>query len=236
MNLYFLLEGASTEVKFYPKLVESIFEDRLLKINKVSDVTGQDHSYFILTGSGYPQIYTHILADTLSDILQYRDFTHLFICIDSDELSIDDRIAEFKDIYERFLEDGLNVEEFCEVNLIIQYRCIESWFLGNKRFYKQNSNNPDMLKFNQFYNVKLQDPEQMGFDIDYDSHASYHYAYLRQMIRENRRQYNKSNPSTVCEASYIQRLKERFYSDQHIGSFGYLIIKLSELNDKLTGD
>jgi hypothetical protein len=233
MNLYFLVEGASTEIKFYPELVKSIFEDRLIRIQNVQDVNDIENSYYILTGNGYPQIYSHILKNTIEDINQYPHFNYLFVCLDADEMSIEERSIEFREVCEALKREGTVLNENCEIVLIIQNRCIETWFLGNKRFFRRNTSNEDMLNFHFFYNVKTHDPEEMNYDIGYDNHASYHYSYLKHMVKENRRVYSKRNANTVCELTYISQLKERFTKEKHIGTFGYLFTTLVDIDDRI---
>lgn len=233
MNLYFLVEGASTEVKFYPKLVASIFGDRLERIQNVYDVNDIQNSYYILSANGYPQIYSHILKNTIEDLNEYKSFNYLFVCLDADEMTVDERIIEFNETLQTLGKDGTIINSLCEIVLVVQNRCIETWFLGNKRFYRRNTSNPEMLDFHFFYNVKENDPEDMGYDKSFDNHASYHYSYLKHMARENRQIYSKHNASAVCQDSYIQRLKERYLDDKHIGSFGNLITTLQDLSEKM---
>lgn len=233
MNLYFLVEGASTEVKFYPELVRSIFEGRMSKIQNVQDVNNDQNSYYILTGNGYPQIYTHILKNTIEDINQYPHFNYLFVCLDADEMSINERSTEFTEVCGNLKREGTVLNEHCEVVLIVQNRCIETWFLGNKKFFRRNTSNEDMLNFHFFYNVKTNDPEEMEYDSGYDSHASYHYSYLKHMVKENRRVYSKKNANAVCEPGYIQQLKERYLKEKHIGTFGYLLTTLVDINERI---
>ena len=38
---------------------------------------------------------------------------------------------------------------------------MESWFLGNRKILKDNPQNPLMLKYLRFYNVKNDNPELM---------------------------------------------------------------------------
>ena len=236
MNLYFLVEGASTEAKFYPALIKSIFDTKLKRILKIADVNQDNDSFYILSANGYPQIYSHILKNTIEDLNQYKEFNYLFICLDADEMTIEERHSEFQEVYNDLKESGTSVHDLCEIILVIQNRCIETWFLGNKRFYRRNTSNHNLLDFHFFYNIKVNDPEEMSYDIGYENHASYHYAYLKQMIRENRNTYSKKNATVVCEDNYIQQLKERAKTDQHIKSFGLLIDKLNQINQRLLGN
>ena len=65
MNIYFLVEGKSTEKKVYPKFVEYFFEGRLTKVNQFNQVV--DNNYFLLSGNGYPRIFTDVLKNAIVD-------------------------------------------------------------------------------------------------------------------------------------------------------------------------
>lgn len=233
MNLYFLVEGASTEKKFYPALIDSIFGGELTKVPTVDAVNEAENSFYILSANGYPQIYTHILKNSIEDVNQYPLYNYLFVCLDADELTVEERIAEFNEVYDRLAQSGTALNDHCEIVLIIQQRCIETWFLGNKKFYKRNSANSEMLDFHFFYNVKTNDPELMGYAEDYETHASYHYAYLKKMVSERRQVYSKKSAQSVCDEKYIAELINRNQIEKHMDTFGLLLNKLLEIKERL---
>lgn len=233
MNLYFLVEGASTEKKFYPALIKTIFNDEINEIATVDQVNDLSNSFFVLSANGYPQIYSHILKHTIEDINNYPLYNYLFICLDADEQSVPERIQEFEEVYNTLTDSGTRLNGNCEVILIVQNRCIETWFLGNSKFYRRNTSNPEMLNFHFFYNVKTNDPELMGYDNDYETHSAYHLAYLKKMISENRQVYSKRKPTAVCDPKYINELIKRKQDKAHLSSFGVLIDKLFQIRQRV---
>lgn len=232
MNIYFLVEGAITEKRFYPALVDYIFDGKLNKLVNVYDVNSTNDGFFVLSGNGYPQIY-QILEDTILDINTYSDFNYLFVSLDADERTIEETVQEFTEEIEKLKVKGIFVPEPCEIVLVVQNRCIETWFLGNSAFFRRQTSNPEMLKFHHFFNVRINDPEEMGFDENFSLHAGYHYSYFKQMALENNERYSKSNPLVVCSANFISNLITRYNETDHIKSFKKLCDKLEVLNQKL---
>lgn len=232
MNVYFLVEGAKTEKKFYPALINYIFKNGLTEIEKVYEVSDDIDGFFVLSGNGYPQIY-EVLENTIQDINSYPAFNYLFFCLDADEMSVDEVVKEFNEELVALRAKNVIVHNLCEIILIVQNRCIETWFLGNRSFFRRQTSNPDMLKFHYFYNVRINDPEDMGFDVPFDQHAGYHFSYFKQMANENKATYSKRNPEVVCQNLYIENLINRVNSTKHMSSFKYLCKVLNELNNRL---
>jgi len=219
MNIYFLVEGKSTEKKVYPKFIEHFFESKLTKVNQFDEVV--DNNYFLLSGNGYPRIFTDVLKNSIIDINSAGNYNYLILCIDSDENSIEERQQELGEYLEQFKEEGIELSSNCKIELIVQHRCIETWFLGNKVIYKTNPASKILSKFQAFYNVKDNDPELLPVFKDFGNHASFHFAYLREMLLERNVRYSKNYPRDVAEKHYLERLIERGETDSHILSFMY---------------
>ncbi len=229
MNIYFLVEGRSTEKKVYPKFIESIFEGKLTKVNQYYEVT--NNNYFLLSGNGYPNIFTNILKNTILDINLNGSFDYLFICIDADETSIEQRKIELSNYLEDFRNEGIELETDCKIELIVQNRCIETWFLGNKKVYNANTSNEKYRKYQKFYNVSLNDPELMPIFHGFETHANFHFAYLREMLKDKNIRYTKKFPREVSENHYINQLLVRAEKENHLSTFLYfynLCIKIKE--------
>jgi hypothetical protein len=90
-----------------------------------------------------------------------------------------------------------------------------------------------MLRFHHFYNVRINDPEEMGFDWPFDLHAGYHFSYFKQMANENKSTYSKNNPLVVCQDNFIQDLIKRTDDTNHIRTFKILFDELNRLRNKL---
>jgi len=217
MNIYFLVEGRSTEKKAYPKFVEHFFEGQLTKVRQFDEVS--NNNYFLLSGNGYPRIFTDVLKSSISDINSVSRYDYLILCIDADENSIEERHQELQEYLEQFKDEGIELSPDCKLELVVQKRCIETWFLGNKVVYKANPTSKVLAEFQAFYNVKDYDPELMPVFKDFGNHANFHFAYLREMLLERNVRYSKNHPRDVAEKHYLERLIERGEKDSDILSF-----------------
>lgn len=111
--------------------------------------------------------------------------------------------------------------------------CMETWFLGNRVIYKENPQSQRLSKFMHYYNVKQDDPEDMGNinESEYATKAQFHHQYLKDMFRERNIRYSKNNPSEVCKQNYLNRLIERYEETGHIESFGKWYEFVKKLNE-----
>jgi hypothetical protein len=217
MNLYFLVEGKSTEKKVYPKLVDYFFDGALTQVKQVHQAT--QNNFFVFTGNGYPRIFTHVLRNTIVDINALEKYQHLFLCIDADENSTAERHKELAEYLTQFEREGLVLNNNCELHLIVQNRCIETWFLGNRKVYKSNPSDTDLAAYQSFYKVKERDPELMPMFPTFDLHAAFHLSYLTKMLLERRISYTKKKPRDVAENHYIEELINRAEETTDIASF-----------------
>lgn len=231
MNLYFLVEGRSTEKKVYPKFIEHFFEGKLTKVSQFDEVVS--NNYFLLSGNGYPRIFTDILKNSISDINKVGSYNYLILCIDADENSIVERQQELSEYLEQFKQEGVELSSNCKLELVVQNRCIETWFLGNKMVYKTNPSSRILLQFQEHYNVKDNDPELMPVFGDFDNHANFHFAYLKEMLLERNVRYTKNHPRDVAERHYLERLIERGEKDNHILSFLNFYNLCKEIKSKI---
>jgi len=159
------------------------------------------------------------LRNSILDINNVGNYNYLILCIDADENSIEERQHELEEYLEQFKNDGVELSPNCKLELIVQNRCIETWFLGNKIVYKTNPSSSVLLEFQNFYNVQDNDPELMSVFKNFGNHASFHFAYLRKMLLERNIKYSKNYPRSVAEKPYLERLIERGEMDNHILSF-----------------
>jgi len=226
MNIYFLVEGRSTEKKVYPKFIEHFFEGHLTRVNQFDEII--DNNYFLLSGNGYPRIFTDVLKNSIVDINSAGNYNYLFLCIDSDENSIEERQQELQEYLEQFRDEGIELSPNCKIELIVQH-----WFLGNKVVYKTNPSSKILSEFQAFYNVKDNDPELMPAFKDFGNHASFHFAYLREMLLERNVRYSKNYPRDVAENHYLDRLIERGENDSHILSFMHFYSLCKKIKEEI---
>lgn len=85
MNFYMLVEGKSTEMKVYPKLI-SVYHPEYHQVKFLDDI--RENSYYMFSGQGIPSLYEKI-APSIEDILDFNEsheqkMDQLVICLDTD--------------------------------------------------------------------------------------------------------------------------------------------------------
>lgn len=212
MNLYFLVEGRRTEKKVYRAWLSYVFP-YLHEVDRIEDIY-TDH-YFMLAGNGYPS-YRQRIIEALQNILRHKTVDHFFICIDTEQETVETKVKEIQGI----ISEGGN---FANTHIIAQNCCIETWFLGNQRMMKRNPHNEQLRAYKNFYDVSTNDPEYMGCFPSYEVRAHFHEAYLKAMLQERGLSYTKSRPDNVIEQHYFEALVTRNIQTGHIQTFGILI-------------
>lgn len=224
-NLYFVLEGEKNEPAFYEAWVKYLNPH----FEKVSDERAAiDNHFYILKGSGIPSIYED-LCNAIDDLNgTYLQYTHLFVCCDAEELTVQQRIAEFE---EELMNAKIKLRPDCELHYVIQNPCIETWFLGNRIIVRPNPQNAELVKFLNYYNVKQNCPELMPAYLagGYKWKAQFHLEYLKAVLKERNINYSKNNPKPVLANYYFDEMKKRILSPEgHLQS-------LRSIYDRLIG-
>ena len=200
MNIYFLVEGKRTEKKVYPKWLSYLVPD--LKQVKHFD-EAMNCNFYLFSSNGYPSILEDI-KNAAQDINECGKYAYLVVCLDADEAAVEERKEE---IGRLFRPGALELE--AELVVIVQNRCLETWFLGNRRVYPRNPLDETFRRFCEFYNVSEKDPEQMPNFPGFSRTAQFHEEYLKRMLREKNIRYTKRYPGNVGEPSYIKALQKR---------------------------
>lgn len=145
MNIYFLVEGKRTEKKVYPRWISYLIPE-LSEISDPFEVT--NNNFYLFTGNGYPSLLNNHLRNAVEDMNMIDKFDFLVICLDSDEETVSDRRNEvFK-----FIEDSKLKPSKFTFEVIVQNKCIETWFLGNRKIYSPQPKNSELIKCTKFYN------------------------------------------------------------------------------------
>jgi Domain of unknown function (DUF4276) len=199
MNLYFIVEG-ETERKVYPSWLSYLLPE-LERVKNPSQV--QTNNYYLISGGGYPSLYEEVEA-AVENINISQKYNYLIICTDAEENSVEYMQQE---ISEYFLENELNIEN-SQLKIVIQNRCIETWFLGNSKIYSRQPQSQRLLEYNRYYDVSKECPELMG-KYESDVHAHFHEAYLKELFAAKNMQYSKTKPRDVQEEYYLQELQIR---------------------------
>lgn len=214
MNVYFLVEGKQTEMKVYPKWL-SILVAKLDRVQWYHEVV--ENNYCIFTGDGFPSILDNHLKNSIEDVNASGNFNYLVICLDSDDDSIEERRQQVLDFVE---EEKIKLNPNTKLVVIIQNKCFETWFLGNRKIFKNNPKNSFLIDCINHYNVKIQDPELMEKPVSFEqTTAKFHSSYLQAILSERRIQYSKKNPQGVTEKYFLEELIKRTKKTNHIQTF-----------------
>ncbi len=160
----------------------------------------------------------------LKDIQTFRNIDHFFICIDSEEYSYSDRYDEVKIKLDAGRTTYSIDQSKTEIHIIIQYRCFETWALGNaeipNRYIPKNSSSPFFPDLQAHYDVLLNDPETMphlkSIHGEYFStNARFHKHYIKTYVEHFGLRYS---PKLVEESWYLDALKMRCQSTSHLSS------------------
>lgn len=226
MNIYFLVEGRRTEKKVYPKWL-SILIPALKEIKNPFEV--EKNNYYLFNGNGFPSLLDNHLKNAFEDVNIILKFNYFVICLDSDDDSVEERKQQVVD----FIANNKLTLNNCEIIIIVQNKCIETWFLGNRNVYSRQPHSQKLLSFNNFYNVRSDDPELMGNFTGYDTTAQFHQIYLSEMLLERNIRYTKKNPNEVVEEYYLNELINRASSTNHLSSFKTFIDFCNSINSNI---
>lgn len=122
MKLYFLVEGRRSEPQIYRRWLKCVLPD-LREVRHASELSGD--GYRLRSAGGYPGILDRIggsVEEVRSAGIRLDEF---FVCLDSEEQSYDDRLAEV----ERVLQELSPPFRF---TVVVQNCCIETWLLGDR--------------------------------------------------------------------------------------------------------
>ena len=220
MNIYFLLEGRSTEKKIY----ESWLKYLLPELTKVQHYhQANQNNYCLVSAHGYPSIIHEYIPDTIEKIKETEKYNYLVICLDAEEETVASKRQEIEDFIVKN-DLGLKLGKVQPIS-IIQNRCIETWLLGNRKMFDSRQPLEKYLSdYAQYYDVSVKDPELMGnYSQDYN-HPQFHLLYLKEIFKAKKINYSKKNSGKARNESYLDELKKRVVSEpEHLKTFQYFI-------------
>jgi hypothetical protein len=231
VNLYFLVEGDMTEKLVYRAWLRHALP-ALSEVSRAEDL--RERNYFLVSGAGYPS-YLARIRSSLLDIRDNPAVDHFFICIDSEEMTFEGKLAEVRaevDASEK--ETGVSASKRgFRTHVIVQHCCMETWFLGNGKMMPAVPEADPLKQYAVFYDVRVQDPEGMGCHAGFSTRARFHLAYLKEMVRARggHLRYTKAKPGPVTERQYYDALLARA-EREHIASFAVFARLLRELADE----
>ena len=228
MNVYFLVEGKRTEVKVYPAWLSHLVPE-LQRVESPDRVT--INNYFLVSGEGYPSLLYDHLPNSIEDIKTFGKYDYLAVCLDAEENTVEETRKEV----EEFLADKNIKLGKTKLVLIIQNRCIETWFLGNRRIYSKNPQSKPLLDYTRHYDVSVDDPETMQKYAGFNTHAAFHEAYLKALFEAKNICYTKKRPGDVVKPFYLEELISRIESQAtHLMTFRSFIEFCKEIRQNLS--
>ncbi|MFM2061194.1 MAG: hypothetical protein RLZZ507_864 [Cyanobacteriota bacterium] len=213
MNLYFLVEGKRTENKVYPAWLKHLLPE-LQQVKNFDEV--DKNNFYLFSANGYPSIIYDHLPNAILDIQENGKYNYLVLCLDAEENAVSEIKQEIYDFLATEKPEMGNIE----LVLIIQNRCLETWFLGNRKIYTRNPQDNLLLEYTRYYDVSIDCPELMGQYQSFNTHAQFHEAYVKELFRAKNINYSKRNPGDVVKQFYLQQLIERIESENtHLPTF-----------------
>lgn len=227
MNLYFLIEGKRTERKVYPAWISHLVP-ALKQVHSFDCVVS--NNYYVFSGEGYPRLLGRQLVNAVNDYNKIGTYDCFVVCLDADEASVEERR---KEVLESFTKNDLKLASGY-IHVIVQNRCIETWFLGNKKVVSRFIENQRLKEFMEFYDVSKEDPELMGVYPDFLLHSPFHSSYLKEVFKEKSINYSKVRPGHVCDVSYLEQLIKRIDEfPQHLRSFAEFVIFCNKIKEEI---
>lgn len=202
MNVYFLVEGRQCERRLYPSWL-AVLTPHLTKIDQPDQTTGS--SYYLISGEGYPSIIGRHLQNAIRDVEDSGHFDWLIVVVDADE---EDASAREQAVRTAAAQATPRLGR-ARLGVIVQFRCIETWLLGNRRIFVRQPQHPSLSAYVAHYDCSRRDPEAMLAFPGFATQAQFHHAYLKAIFAERHETYSKSRPGHAASPSYLNEIRRR---------------------------
>ncbi|MEG4290181.1 hypothetical protein Q5692_16395 [Microcoleus sp. C2C3] len=235
MNFYFVFEG-KTEPIVYKKWLSVLLPD-LTEVDSFDAVN--QNNYYYESNMGVPNCYK-VAANAIQDINECPKYNYLVLFTDADSFTVAEKKAEADKEINLELQDKpfKTLPENCQVEIIVQNVCIETWFLGNRNYFVRHpQDNPLLKKYIEYFDVSKSNPEDLASEFVQDEENTkdifgyktkdlFHEGYLREIFKERSSAsnknfyYRKSKPMEVQEKYYLDQLIARIKANSdHLLSF-----------------
>ncbi|WP_353932835.1 DUF4276 family protein [Okeanomitos corallinicola TIOX110] len=240
MNFYFVFEG-KTEAIIYKKWL-SFLLPHLTEVDSFDAVS--QNNYYYESDMGVPDCY-RVAANAIQEINEVPKYDYLVLFTDADRLTVSDKKTEALEKIKLNLQNQpfQTLPENCQLQVIIQKVCIETWFLGNRNFFVRNPQHNETLKaYIKYFDVSQNNPEDLASEFEedtknskeifgYKTKALFHEGYLREIFKERNLSYRKSRPREVQEKFYFDQLLARIkINSDHLHSFQEFIDFCARIN------
>jgi len=207
-----VVEGRVVEKAVYTVWIPLV-NNTLTRAAYLTDVAG--NNFYIVSGNGYPQ-YFDVIDAALQDVAADDTFDRLVICIDSEEMTLEEKREE---VVTHVQGTGFGHVDY---RVVVQHFCFETWALGNRVIGSKNPQNEALRRYRQLYNVRSRDPEGLpALDEEQLTRSQFAEKYLRLMLNDRHKSltYSKANPRVVAHPKYFQHVCNRLNDTHHIQSF-----------------
>lgn len=246
MNFYFVFEG-KTEPIVYKKWLSVLLPD-LTEVDSFDAVN--QNNYYYVSDMGVPSCY-RVAANAIQDINAFPKYNYLVLFTDADRFTVAEKKAEADEQIKLELQDKpfKTLPGNCQLEIIVQKVCIETWFLGNRNFFVRHpQNNPTLTQYIEYFDVSKSNPEDLAGEFvqdeentkdifGYKTKALFHEGYLREIFKERSSasnksfSYRKSKPMEVQEEYYLKQLIARIEANSdHLLSFQEFIKFCRKIN------
>ena len=246
MNFYFVFEG-KTEPIVYKKWL-SVLLPELTEVDSFDAVN--QNNYYYVSDMGVPSCY-RVAANAIQDINAFPKYNYLVLFTDADRFTVAEKKAEADEQIKLELQDKpfKTLPGNCQLEIIVQKVCIETWFLGNRNFFVRHpQNNPTLTQYIEYFDVSKSNPEDLAGEFvqdeentkdifEYKTKALFHEGYLREIFKERSSasnksfSYRKSKPMEVQEEYYLKQLIARIEANSdHLLSFQEFIKFCRKIN------
>lgn len=229
MNLYFVFEG-KTEPIVYKKWLSVLLPD-LTEVNSFDAVI--QNNYYYESDMGVPSCY-RVAANAIQEINEFPKYDYLVLFTDADRFTVSEKKAEAYEQIKSELKDKpfKTLPKNCQLEIIVQKVCMETWFLGNRNFFVRHPQRNQILKeYIKYFDVSQNNPEDLASEFvqdeensrdifGYKTKALFHEGYLREIFKERNLSYKKYRPKEVQEEYYLKQLRARIETNSdHLLSF-----------------
>jgi len=229
MNLYFVFEG-KTEPIVYKKWLSLLLPD-LTEVNSFDAVI--QNNYYYESDMGVPSCY-RVAANAIQEINEFPQYDYLVLFTDADRFTVSEKKAEAYEQIKSELKDKpfKTLPKNCQLEIIVQKVCMETWFLGNRNFFVRHPQRNQILKeYIKYFDVSQNNPEDLASEFvqdeensrdifGYKTKALFHEGYLREIFKERNLSYKKYRPKEVQEEYYLKQLRARIETNSdHLLSF-----------------
>ncbi|OQW90540.1 MAG: hypothetical protein BWK78_06765 [Thiotrichaceae bacterium IS1] len=233
MNFYFVFEGKTEPIVYKGWL--SVLLPQLTEVDSF-DAVDRDN-YYWESGMGVSNCY-NVVANAIQEINEVPKYDYLVLCIDADNLTIAEKKQESHiKIAEKLADKKKNytyqaLPNNCQFVVIVQQVCIETWFLGNRKFFVPNPQTELLREYIEYFDVSIHNPEDLANEFvqnnegtlqifGYSTKAQFHAGYFGRIYRElTGRRYGKAKFKEISERYYLEQLLARIETNpEHLMSF-----------------